>query len=47
MLVGFGLYIPCTSLISILGMNIGAAFPIMMGFCAFLMDASAFKFIKE
>jgi len=47
MMVGFGLYIPCTALISILGMNIGAAFPIMMGSCAFLMDASAFKFIKE
>ena len=47
MMVGFGLYIPCTALVSILGMNIGAAFPIMMGSCAFLMDASAFKFIKE
>lgn len=47
MMVGFGLYIPCTALISILGMNIGAAFPIMMGSCAFLMDASAFEFIKE
>lgn len=47
MMVGFGLYIPCTALVSILGMNIGAAFPIMMGSCAFLMDTSAIKFIKE
>lgn len=47
MIVGFGLYIPCTALISILGMNIGTAFPIMMGSCAFLMDASGFEFIKE
>lgn len=30
-----------------LGMNIGVAFPIMMGSCAFLMNASCFKFIKE
>lgn len=47
MMVGFGLYIPCTALVSLLGMNIGAAFPIMMGSCAFLMDASAFEFIRE
>lgn len=47
MMVGFGLYIPCTALVTLLGMNIGAAFPIMMGSCAFLMDASGFKFIKE
>lgn len=47
MMVGFGLYIPCTALVSLLGMNIGAAFPIMMGSCAFLMDTSAIKFIKE
>ena len=47
MMVGFGLYIPCTALVSLLGMNIGAAFPIMMGSCAFLMVASGFKFVKE
>lgn len=47
MMVGFGLYIPCTALVSLLGMNIGAAFPIMMGSCAFLMDTSAIKFIRE
>ncbi len=28
-------------------MMIGVAFPIMMGSCAFLMNASCFKFIKE
>ena len=47
MMVGFGLYIPCTALVSLVGMNIGAAFPIMMGSCAFLMDTSAIKFIRE
>lgn len=47
MMVGFGLYIPCTALVALLGMNIGAAFPIMMGSCAFLMVASGFKFVKE
>jgi len=47
MMVGFGLYIPCTALILLLGMNVGAAFPIMMGSCAFLMVASGFKFVKE
>lgn len=47
MMVGVGLYIPCTALVSMLGMNIAVAFPIMMGSCAFLMDASGFKFIKE
>lgn len=47
MMIGFGLYIPCTALISILGMSIGAAFPIMMGSCAFLMNASVPKFVKE
>lgn len=47
MMVGFGLYIPCTALILLLGMEVGAAFPIMMGSCAFLMVASGFKFVKE
>ncbi|HHW95406.1 MAG TPA: TSUP family transporter [Mogibacterium sp.] len=37
MCIGVGLYAPCIALVSVLGMNIGAAFPIMMGSCAFLM----------
>lgn len=47
MMIGVGLYAPCMALVSVLGMNIGTAFPIMMGSCAFLMNAACFKFIKE
>lgn len=47
MMVGFGLYSPCIALVALLGMNIGAAFPIMMGSCAFLMNAAVFRFVKE
>ena len=37
MTLGIGLYAPCMILVSLLGMNPKAAFPIMMGSCAFLM----------
>ncbi|HEY3884961.1 MAG TPA: hypothetical protein VGL62_07125, partial [Vicinamibacterales bacterium] len=37
MSLGIGLYAPCMILVSLLGMNPAAAFPIMMGSCAFLM----------
>ena len=37
MMLGIGLYAPCMILVSLLGMNPTAAFPIMMGSCAFLM----------
>lgn len=47
MMIGVGLYAPCTALCAMLGMNIKTAFPIMMGSCAFLMNAACFKFIKE
>ena len=47
MMIGGGLYAPCMALCAALGMNIGTAFPIMMGSCAFLMNAACFKFIKE
>lgn len=47
MMVGCGLYAPCTALCSMLGMNTLAAFPIFMGSCAFLMNISVFKFVKE
>lgn len=47
MMIGVGLYAPCMALIAALGMNVGTAFPIMMGSCAFLMNAACFKFIKE
>lgn len=46
MMIGVGLYAPCMALVSALGMNVDTAFPIMMGSCAFLMNASVFKFVK-
>lgn len=48
MCVGVGLYAPCMALVAVLGMNVGAAFPIMMGSCAFLMAfGNGPKFVKE
>ena len=44
--VGVGLYGPCLILVSLLGMNPKAAFPIMMGSCAFLMPIGSLKFIR-
>lgn len=46
MTLGIGLYAPCMILVSLLGMNPTAAFPIMMGSCAFLMPVSSMRFIK-
>jgi uncharacterized membrane protein YfcA len=45
--VGVGLYAPCMILVSLLGMNLKAAFPIMMGSCAFLMPVGSVKFIQS
>jgi uncharacterized membrane protein YfcA len=47
MSLGIGLYAPCMILISLLGMSPRAAYPIMMGSCAFLMPVGSLKFIKE
>ena len=47
MTAGIGLYAPCMALVYFLGMNPKAAFPIMMGSCAFLMPAASVKFVKE
>ncbi len=47
MTLGIGLYAPCMILISLLGMNPKAAFPIMMGSCAFLMPIGSLRFIRE
>jgi uncharacterized membrane protein YfcA len=46
MMLGIGLYAPCMILVSLLGMNPAAAFPIMMGSCAFLMPTSSVRFVK-
>jgi uncharacterized membrane protein YfcA len=46
MTLGIGLYAPCMILIYLLGMNPLAAFPIMMGSCAFLMPVGSARFIR-
>lgn len=46
MTLGVGLYAPCLVLVSLLGMNPLAAFPIMMGSCAFLMPVGGVRFIR-
>jgi len=46
MMLGVGLYAPCLILVSLLGMNPLAAFPIMMGACAFLMPIGGARFIQ-
>ncbi len=47
MQLGIGLYAPCMILVSLLGMNPRAAFPIMMGSCAFLMPVGSYRFIRS
>jgi len=47
MTIGIGLYAPCMILVSMLGMNPAAAFPVMMGSCAFLMPVASVTFIRE
>ena len=46
MTIGIGLYAPCMILVSLLGMSPAAAFPIMMGSCAFLMPIASLRFIR-
>jgi uncharacterized membrane protein YfcA len=46
MTFGIGLYGPCMVLVALLGMNPRAAFPIMMGSCAFLMPVAAPQFVR-
>ncbi len=46
MTIGIGLYGPCLIMISLLGMEPRAAFPIMMGSCAFLMPVAGMRFLK-
>ncbi len=43
---GIGLYAPSLILLSLMGLNPTAAFPIMMGACAFLMPISAVRFVR-
>jgi uncharacterized membrane protein YfcA len=45
MTLGVGLYAPCLIMLSLMGMNPIAAFPVMMGSCAFLMPVAGLRFI--
>ena len=47
MTIGIGLYAPCMLLVSFIGMNERAAFPIMMGSCAFLMTGATKPFVDK
>lgn len=47
MMFGIGLYAPSLIVLSLLGLNPAAAFPIMMGSCAFLMPISSLNFLKS
>jgi uncharacterized membrane protein YfcA len=46
MTIGVGAYAPIMIMVSLLGMNPKAAFPIMMGSCAFLMPIAGVRFIR-
>lgn len=46
MTIGIGLYAPAMILVGLLGMNPLAAWPIMMGSCAFLMPFASARFIR-
>jgi uncharacterized membrane protein YfcA len=45
MTIGIGMYAPCMLLVAFIGMNERAAFPIMMGSCAFLMTGATKPFV--
>lgn len=47
MTLGIGLFGPCLILVSLLGMTPKAAFPIMMGSCAFLMPVASLQFVRS
>jgi hypothetical protein len=47
MTMGVGLYGPCMILVTLLGLNATAAFPIMMGSCAFLMPVAGLRFVTR
>jgi uncharacterized membrane protein YfcA len=45
--LGIGFYAPCMTMVSLLGMNPAAAFPIMMGSSAFLMPVASAQFVRR
>ncbi|MEQ1828901.1 MAG: sulfite exporter TauE/SafE family protein [Pirellula sp.] len=46
MTIGIGAYAPIMIMVSLLGMNQKAAFPLMMGSCAVLMPVASYRFVK-
>lgn len=46
MTAGIGLYAPSLIMLSLMGLDPKAAFPVMMGACAFLMPVSGFGFVR-
>jgi uncharacterized membrane protein YfcA len=47
MTIGVGAYAPSLILFGLLGMNVRAIFPIMMGSCALIMPAGGVEFVRE
>ncbi len=47
MTAGIGLYAPSLALLSLMGLDPKAVFPIMMGCCAFLMPSAGLSFLKS
>ena len=47
MAFGIGLYAPSLVMLSLMGLDPKAAFPIMMGACAFLMPVTGLRFIQD
>ena len=47
MAFGIGLYAPSLVCLSLMGLDPKAAFPIMMGACAFLMPVTGYRFIQD
>jgi uncharacterized membrane protein YfcA len=47
MTAGIGLYAPSLIMLSLMGMDPKASFPIMMGACAFLMPVSGLGFLRS
>lgn len=47
MTIGVGAYAPIMVMVSLLGMDTQAAYPIMMGSCAFLMPTAGYQFVKN
>lgn len=45
--IGIGFYAPCMTMVSLLGMNPIAAFPIMMASSAFLMPVASAEFVRR